>query len=103
MKEDMNACLLNIISLPTVEDALIDWLLERSDITGFSSVEVNGHGSSVAGLSLLEQVVGHQKHVQFIVHTDTEVSARMIEQLRQKFPDAGLHYFLVPLLEAGKI
>ena len=88
----MKECLLNIISLPSMEDTLVDWLLVQQEITGFSSIEINGHGSSASRLSILEQVEGRQKHVQFSVHTEKEIALNLIVRLKDKFQGSGLHY-----------
>lgn len=99
----MEEYLLNVISLPSMEDTLVDWLLLQSEITGFSSVEINGHGSAVAGLSISEQVEGRQKHVQFSIHAEKENSLNLIVRLKDKFQGSGLYYYVLPLVETGRV
>ncbi len=99
----MEEYLLNIISLPSMEDTLVDWLLVQSEITGFSSIEINGHGAAVAGLSIAEQVEGRQKHVQFSIHTEKKIALNLIVRLKERFQGSGLHYYVLPLIEAGKV
>lgn len=98
-----DACLLTLISAPSMEETLIDWLLTQEEISGFSSTEIYGHGSRSTHLSLLEQVTGRQKRVQFMIHTRAEVAKQLIEDLIQKYPDTGLHYLIIPILDAGQI
>ena len=98
----MKECLLNLISLPSMEDALVDLLLEQSNIKGFSTMEINGHGVGIAELSLFEQVEGRQKHKQFSIHTETEIALSLIEELKEKFKGVGLRYYILPLIECGR-
>jgi len=99
----MNNCLLTIYVPPTLEETLEDWLLENEAISGFSTMEGFGHGSRPSGMTLLEQVTGHQRRVQFLIETDLQVAAKLLSSLREKFAGVGLHYMLTPLLEAGSL
>jgi hypothetical protein len=99
----MNNCLLTIYVPPTLEETLEDWLLENEAISGFSTMEGFGHGSRPSGMTLLEQVAGRQRRVQFLIETDSQVAAKLLSNLREKFAGVGLHYMLTPLLEAGSL
>ncbi len=98
-----NTCLLTLITAPAMEETLIDWLLTQEEISGFSSTEIYGHGSRSTHLSLLEQVTGRQKRIQFMIHTHTEIAKQLVEDLKQKYPNTGLHYMMTPIFEAGQI
>jgi len=99
----MSECLLAIVATPAIEESLVDWLLERKEISGFSSTRIDGHGSRQTELSLAEQVSGRQRKVMFRVHADCDLLRSLIDALKQEFSGAGLHYWLMPLLEAGQI
>lgn len=99
----MESCLLTIIAPPALEETLVDWLLENEHIDGFSSSEINGHGERQAGLTLLEQVTGRQRRVQFLVQADPESAADLLQQMRERFAGVGLYYFLTPVIESGRI
>lgn len=101
--ETMNLCLLNLICLPSLEYAIIDWLLEQAIDTGFSTAHIDGHGTHSAALTMLEQVAGYQKQVQFSIHTDHATAKDMIKQLSSKFRGANIDYFIQPILEVGRI
>lgn len=96
-------CLLSIVTTPAVEETLVDWLLEREELSGFSSHPIDGHGSRPGDLSLAEQVTGRRRKVLFTIHTECDRMQGIIETLKQDFAGAGLHYWVVPLLEAGRI
>lgn len=99
----MEKCLLVIYAPPALEETLDDWLLESEAVTGFSTVDAYGHGQRPSGMSLLEQVTGHQRRVQFNIAAPREVAERLLEHLREKFSGTGLHYMLMPLLESGSL
>jgi hypothetical protein len=99
----MQECLLVIVTTPALEESLVDWLLARDELSGFSSTRIDGHGSRQTELSLAEQVMGRQRKVMFHVHTDCTAVTQLLGLLRTDFAGAGLHYWVMPLIEAGKI
>ena len=99
----MSECLLVIVATPAIEESIVDWLLERKEITGFSSTRIDGHGSHHTDLSLAEQVTGRQRKVMFHVHAECALLNTLLAELKQQFRGAGLHYWLMPLIEAGHI
>jgi hypothetical protein len=99
----MDQCLLLIFAPPSVEETMVDWLLEHEDIEGFSSAEAYGHGARKTGMSMLEQVTGRQRRVQFMIHTNNAIAGHLVEDMREKFTGVGLHYFIVPVMQAGRL
>jgi hypothetical protein len=99
----MHQCLLMIFAPPSVEDSVVDWLLEHDEIQGFSSADAYGHGVRSSGLSLLEQVAGRQQRVQFLIHTSDEIAQHLVNDLRTKFKGVGMHYIILPVSEAGRV
>lgn len=99
----MNQCLLTIVIPLSIEESLVDWLLERKELSGFSSMRIDGHGSRHAELSLAEQVLGRQRKVMFQVHTECEGIEDLLVGLREDFTGAGLHYWVMPLVSTGRI
>jgi hypothetical protein len=99
----MSACLLTIIAPPALEETLVDWLLEEGRVDGFSTVASFGHGARQTGMSLLEQVTGRQRRVQFQVQTSANTATALVAHLREHFSGAGLYYMVTPVLESGRI
>lgn len=99
----MEQRLLVMIVTPSIENAVVDWLLEREDIKGFSSMTVSGHGSSAHSLTAAEQVAGRRRHVMFHLHLSDDVARQVIEEVQQAFSGSGMHYWLMPLLAAGHL
>ncbi len=95
--------LISIVVAPSLEAALVDWLLDHEQVTGFTSLPVNGHGSSIHSMSLAEQVAGSQRKLLFQVHLPATQAHALIEALRSDFANAGIHYWLTPLLAGGRI
>jgi hypothetical protein len=99
----MTNCLLHLICSPKLEDSLSEWLLERSDVPGFTSLPVAGHGSSEHSMTLAEQVAGRSRRVMFLLELPEQQALALIAALAAAFRGSGLHYWLVPLRAAGHI
>ncbi len=99
----MNDVVLYLVVAPAVEDAMADWLLEREDATGFSSVPINGHGSSEKSMTLAEQVAGRRRQVLFLLHLPEAVARALLEDLTRDFAGSGMHYWMTPAMAFGHI
>ncbi|QSA96611.1 DUF3240 family protein [Methylococcus sp. EFPC2] len=96
----------NLITLtvsPSIEEALVDWLLGLETTRGFTSFPVHGHSSQLQGLSLAEQVAGRKKQVRFQIHLPERETAEFIARLQQDFQGTGLHYWISPVTESGHL
>ncbi|MGD8937450.1 MAG: DUF3240 family protein, partial [Thiogranum sp.] len=81
----MDQCLLVLIVTPTIENAVVDWLLERDDVPGFTSAPINGHGASAHSLTAAEQVAGRQRQIMFQLHLPMTTAEAVVEALRKSF------------------
>lgn len=99
----MQECLLVLIVTPQIENAMVDWLLDRDDVAGFTGITASGHGASVHSLSVAEQVAGRQRQVMFQLHLPQSVAEALIEAVRADFGGSGIHYWLMPLLASGHL
>ncbi len=88
---------------PSVEESMVDWLLQFNDHSGFTSHRANGHSSRLDGLNLAEQVAGRKEQVRFQMHISSDDLPRLLNSLREAFNGAGLHYWITPLIDAGHI
>jgi hypothetical protein len=94
--------LLILIVPPTLEEMLVDVLLQQTSISGFTSSKVNGHGTvhgENAALSIVEQVTGRQQRVQFMTHAAITDLQNLVATLKAKFRSTDIHYILMPILE----
>ncbi len=94
---------LNLIAPPEVAEALAEWLLEREDVPGFTSMPVSGHGSSEHSMTLAEQVAGRSRRVLFLIQLPQETARAILDDLGLVFRGAGLHYWLLPVIEGGRL
>ena len=95
--------LIVVTSPPSLEGQVVDWLLSRERVTGFSSTPVHGHGTRHEHLSVAEQVFGKQRRVQFQVQIERDDLETFLQHFRKTFDGADLHYWVVPLLAAGQL
>ncbi|MDD2934151.1 MAG: DUF3240 family protein [Methylotenera sp.] len=95
--------LLIIIAPPDLEETLIDILLQKTEISGFTTSNVSGHGSShgegVVKLSIAEQVTGRQRRVQFMTHAVLVDLQNLVASLKVQFKNTDIHYILMPIAE----
>lgn len=98
----MNPVLLTLITTPSVEQKLLDWLLTH-DHPGFTTFACDGHGARPERLSTAEQVAGRQDCIAFWIQLSADRAHELVAGLGSDFADAGLHYWISPLLEAGRI
>ncbi|EGV17988.1 DUF3240 family protein [Thiocapsa marina] len=95
--------LLHLIVPLQAEDALVEWLLEREDIPGFTSSAVAGHGSSERSMTTAEQVAGRSRRVMFMLLLPEETAEAVLAGLGEDFGGSGIHYWLVPAIEQGRL
>lgn len=88
---------------PSVEESVVDWLLQFNDHSGFTSQRANGHSSRLEGLNLAEQVAGRKEHVRFQMHIPSDDLPRFMDALRKDFDGVGLHFWVTPLMEVGHV
>ena len=88
---------------PSIEESIVDWLLQFNDHSGFTSQWANGHSSRMEGLNLAEQVAGRKQQIRFQMHINTDDLPRFMETLKKDFADAGLHYWVTPIIDFGRI
>lgn len=96
-------CLLNLVVTPEVEDAVTDWLLDREEVSGFSSHPIAGHGSSEHAMTLAEQVAGRRRQVLFQLHLPVADARALLADIRAGFRGSGMHFWLTPLLDSGHV
>ena len=92
--------LLILIVPPSLEEMLVDVLLQESTVSGFTSSKVSGHGSTRENstLSIVEQVTGRQQRVQFMMHASIDDLKNLVIHLKSKFRSTDIHYILIPVL-----
>ncbi len=95
--------LLSVVVAPEIEDSIVDWLMQRPELGGFSSYPISGHGSSLHAMTTLEQVVGRQRKIMFKIGLPEADVQPLLDDLWGHFRGADLHYWQVPLLAHGNL
>ncbi|TNE75753.1 MAG: DUF3240 domain-containing protein, partial [Gammaproteobacteria bacterium] len=86
---------------PELEEDLVDYLLAREEVGGFTSYPVHGHGEQ-GHLSIAEQVTGRRKRVQF----ETLLPERHVEAVIGGLVSEvgnGIHYWQLPVAQSGRL
>ena len=95
--------LLTLVMPPTLTDAVVDWLLEQPEVTGFISLPVNGHGGEEHAMSEAEKVAGYSKGWMVQTHLPQQQASALLARLAQAFSGSELHYWLTPLIAGGHL
>lgn len=98
----MSPNLLILVAAPSLEEPLVDWLLEQEELPTFTSIPISGHGGT-GPLSVAEQVAGRRRQVMFHVLVDAASARALTEDLRVRFPGSGIRYWITPVLGEGVI
>jgi hypothetical protein len=95
--------LLSLVVAPAVEDALVDWLLEREEVTGFTSFPINGHGASIHSMTAAERVSGHRRMILFQSYMPQAQACALLGELKAAFKGSGMHYWMTRLIAGGHL
>lgn len=99
----VDACLVLSFSRE-LEEVVIDFLLEHEDLVfGFSSQNVDAHGSGIGYASIAEQVSGRSRRVEFQLLVAVDGIDAILAALKGHLPHAEFSYWALPVLALGKV
>ena len=101
--DDEPQALLSLVVAPAVEDALVDWLLEHEEVTGFTSFPINGHGASVHSMTASERVAGRRRMILFQSYMPQAQACALLGELKTAFKGSGVHYWMTRLIAGGHL
>ncbi len=86
-------------------EAVANAILARPDLTaGFSSSDVEGHGSSIHLVDAAELVRGYARRKRLETVCDSQPKARdVLDLLRDTFAGANMYYWMAPALACGRL
>ncbi len=84
---------------PELEEDMVDYLLSKETVEGFTSYHVRGHGRN-AEMSLAEQVTGRRKRLQFEIILDDAAVVDVIAGLADNV-GKGIHYWQLAISNVG--
>ena len=99
----MHEYCLNLICPPTVEEKLLDVLLESNESEIFTSSHVHSHGAAHGRLSAQDQVMGRSRAMQIQVLLSQEALMHLLERVQREFAGTGIRYWASPVALEGEI
>ena len=87
----------------SVEERLVDVLLDAVGDQSFTSVPAFSHGAAHQGLSPADQVMGRSASVQMQIVLTEQSLNDLLQRLRDEFRGAGLRYWTIALASQGGI
>jgi hypothetical protein len=99
---DQEQALLTLIVPPALRNQIIDHLLQFEE-QGFLSLPVAGHSTNHERLNLAEQIAGREQRLMLQAHGKPDELQAVLASLVAAFSDAPIHYWIAPLLQAGRL
>ena len=92
-----------LLGAPSLEEKLLDVLLDAVGDEVFTSVPTFSHGTSHGRLSSVEQVLGRSAAVQVQILVTEQEMTDLVQRLREEFRGTGLRYWASALAVEGEI
>lgn len=92
-----------LLGPPSIEEKLLDLLLETVGDEVFTSAPAFSHGTSPGRLSSTEQVMGRSASVQIQILLAEAALDELLQRLRDEFRGTGLRYWASALALEGEI
>lgn len=100
----MSDVLLSLTMPPSMIQDIEDLLLSHPEIVrGFTTSHANGHGNAVPLVEPAELVRGHAPRVQVRLVGPLADMQAILALIREHYPHANIFYWIVPVLEMGRI
>lgn len=102
MKE-MNCCL-TLVCHKSLEERLVDHLLEHTEwVRGFSVSRIEGGSQKEKLPSMLEQVRGRSHRVQIVSVMNNLDAQQLIAHLKHEEHNPEIAYWITPIIEFGRL
>lgn len=100
----MSDVLLSLTLPPSMIQDIEDLLLGHPELVpGFTTSHANGHGSAVHLVEAGELVRGHAPRVQVRLVGPLADMEAVLALIREHYPRANIFYWIVPVIESGRI
>lgn len=86
---------------PALEEDMVDYLLAKDIVQGFTSYRVNGHGDNLH-MTVAEQVSGRRRRLQFELILDQQFISEIISGLSDQV-GVDIAYWQQPITDYGKL
>lgn len=96
--------LLSLIMPNDVAQHVEDLLLSRPDLVrGFSAGHVDGHGSIIPLVDPSELVSGHSPRTQIQTLGPEDAMRQVLSLIKTQLPRANIYFWLLPVIESGRL
>ncbi len=96
--------LLSLVTTSDVAQHVEDLLLSRPDLVrGFTASEAEGHGSVVQLVEPGELVAGHSPRTLIQTAGPEDAMREVLALIRRELPRANVFFWLVPVIEMGRL
>lgn len=102
LMNDQEQALLTLIVPPSLRHQIIDHLLQFEE-QGFLSLSVAGHSTNHESLNVAEQIAGREQRLMLQTHGKPDQLQAVLASLLAEFSDAAIHFWIAPLLQAGRL
>lgn len=99
----MSRLCLTLLAPPSIEEKLLDVLLDAVGDEVFTSVPTFSHGTSHSRLNSVEKVLGRSAAVQVQILVTQDEMNGLLERLCEEFVGTGLRYWAIPLALKGEV
>lgn len=97
-------CCLTLIFPKALEENMVDLLLEHAALaSGFTTVEVDGHGRNIAYQSTTEKVRGRAHRIEMQVVLNQDDAQILLRDIKQALPNTDIVYWISPVIEFGSL
>ncbi|MEQ1589338.1 MAG: DUF3240 family protein [Gallionella sp.] len=106
MKNDMKEmnCCLTLVCHHTVEERLVDHLLEHPEwVHGFTMLKMEGGSQKEILASMIEQVRGRSQRVALQSVMNLEDAHALVALLKQEENNPEMIYWITPVIEFGRL
>lgn len=101
--KQMNCCL-TLVCHSSLEERLVDHLLEHPDwVQGFSVARIEGGSRKEKLPSMLEQVRGRSQRVQISTVMNLDDATELIAHLKSDEANPEIAYWITPVIEFGRL
>jgi hypothetical protein len=97
-------CCLTLVCHKSLEERLIDHLLEHPEwVGGFSAGKIEGHSLKEHLPSMLEQVRGRSQRIEIRCIMNLADAHALVEHLKQQEANSEVAYWISPVIEYGRL
>lgn len=103
MSKAMDCCL-TLVCHKSLEERLVDHLLEHPEwVGGFSVAQIEGHSLKQHLPSLLEQVRGRSQRIEIRCVMNLDDAKALVAHLKNSQANSEVAYWIMPVLEYGRL